>query len=243
MALVRRTALLLMVAAFATAATASASGAHPPKPASRDAALADGCQRSDFGIGFDTSPEWVYVYRNPAIRMAQGVVRVVHGSLEDSILQHRSYDFNANLVPDRAFSYLVAGNPSQKTNNYAPDEGEAGDGCTSSGRARRFRSSRGRTTAIASHSWGSWIWDCGHWESTENNTGGTVTGEHSELHPLNGIVVNRRAPYLSARGESETDVLDLKRGRRARAVEQCALTSPVLTVYVFGSPFPSRPTK
>lgn len=103
----------------------SPAAAHPPKPTSPNAALRDGCQRSDFGLGFDTSPEWVYVYRNPAIRVARGVVRIIHGSLEDSILQHRSYDFNANLVPDPRFRHLIAGSPSAKTNNYAPDEGEA----------------------------------------------------------------------------------------------------------------------
>jgi hypothetical protein len=60
---------VVLASLLATVVAASAAG-HPAKPTSRDAALKDGCQRSDFGIGFDTSPEWVYVHRSPAIRTA-----------------------------------------------------------------------------------------------------------------------------------------------------------------------------
>jgi hypothetical protein len=72
--------------------------------------------------------------------------------------------------------------------------------------------------------WGSWIWDCGHWQSgSENNTGGVITGERSELHPLSGIAVQRREPYLSPRGESQTDMFVSNMGDGAHAVEQCVL--------------------
>ena len=211
-------ALLL---AFAGAGSAAA---HPPKPTSPGAALADGCQRSDFGIGFDTSPEWVYVYRNPTTRMAQGVVRIIHGSLEDSILQHRSLDFNANLVPDPRFRYLIAGSPSQQTNNYAPGEGEARGRLHFEWESATLPFFAWPTDGDRATLWGSWIWDCGHWQSTANNTGGTTTGEHSELHPLSAIVVNRRASYLSSRGETETDAFISNEGDGAHAVEHCALT-------------------
>ena len=49
--------------------------------------------------------------------------------------------------------------------------------------------------------WGSWIWDCGHF-----TMGQRVSGEASELHPLNGIVVTRRAPYRTRGRESQADV-------------------------------------
>ena len=97
-------AALLLLVLGVCAAPASAS--NPPAPTPDTQAMSDGCQRSDFGIGFDTSPEWVYVYRSARIRSARGTVRVAHASLEDSILEHRSFDFNANLVPDRTFRYL-----------------------------------------------------------------------------------------------------------------------------------------
>ena len=173
------------------------------RPTSRDQALTDGCQRSDLGIGFDNSPQWVYVNRDPSIRMASGVVRIAHASRQDSILQHRSYDFTANLVPSKPFQYLIAGSPSAQTNNYAPG---APDDAEELGRVHfEWESSTlpvfaWPTDGDRAALWGSWIWDCGHWTSSENNTGGMVTGEHSELHPLNGIAVSRKSPALSARG-------------------------------------------
>src|SRR5438270_13938977 len=95
----RRFSPLLPILAVATWAGANAS-AHPPHPTARDQAVRDGCLRSNFGTGFNTAPEWAYVYRNPAIRVARGVVRVAHQSYGDSVLQHRSLDLNANLKPE-----------------------------------------------------------------------------------------------------------------------------------------------
>jgi hypothetical protein len=204
-------------------AMAGSAAGHPATPTSRDAALADGCQRSDFGIGFDNSPEWVYVHRSPAIRTATGTIRVSHASLEDSILEHRSYDFNSNLVPDRPFRYLIAGSRSQETNNYAPDEGESRGRLHFEWESATLPLFAWPSDGDRATLWGSWIWDCGHWESTENNTGGTISGEHSELHPLSAIAVNRRASYLSTRGETETDVFISNQGDAAHAVESCAL--------------------
>jgi len=219
------------------------------RPTSRDQALTDGCQRSDLGIGFDNSPQWVYVNRDPSIRMASGVVRIAHASRQDSILQHRSYDFTANLVPSKPFQYLIAGSPSAQTNNYAPG---APDDAEELGRVHfEWESSTlpvfaWPTDGDRAALWGSWIWDCGHWTSSENNTGGMVTGEHSELHPLNGIAVSRKSPALSARGESETDVFVSNEGDAAHAVEQCATSTanriqPLAKSYRFFVPAPPKP--
>ncbi|MGZ6663048.1 MAG: hypothetical protein ACXVHL_37685, partial [Solirubrobacteraceae bacterium] len=203
---------------------ALAWAAHPPTPGSINQPLRDGCLRSNFGTGFNTAPEWVYVYRNPTMRMGRGIVRVPHQSSTDSILQHRSFDFNGNLVPDAPFRYLIGGDPSRRTNNYAPDPESAG---------RLHFEWESATMPLfvwpmdgdRATIWGSWIWDCGHWQAgTEANTGGKTTGERTELHPLSAIAVNRREPYLSARGESETDVYVSNMGDGAHAVEQCALS-------------------
>lgn len=234
MSLLRRASFVIAAALLAAIAAAASAAAQSPKPTSINQALRDGCQRSDFGIGFDTSPEWVYVYRNPAIRMAQGVVRISHGSLEDSILQHRSYDYNGNLVPDPSFRYLIAGSPAQGTNNYAADENEARGRLHFEWESATLPFFAWPSDGDRATLWGSWIWDCGHWQSTPNNTGGTTTGEHSELHPLNAIAVNRRASYLSSSGESETDVFISNEGDGAHAVEQCALSHHPLT----GAPYP-----
>jgi hypothetical protein len=161
--------------------------------------------------------------------MAQGVVRISHGSLEDSILQHRSYDYNGNLVPDAPFSYLIAGSPTQHTNNYAPAEGESRGRLHFEWESATLPLFAWPTDGDRATLWGSWIWDCGHWESSANNTGGSIAGEHSELHPLNAIAVNRKASYLSSTGESETDVFISSEGDGAHAVEQCALSHHPVT--------------
>jgi hypothetical protein len=208
----------LLAAALCTPAAATT------RPTSINQPLQDGCQRSDLGIGFDTSPEWVYVYRDPTIRMATGVVRISHGSLEDSILQHGSYDYNGNLVPDKPFRYLIAGDRATATNNYAPGGGEEFGRLHFEWESATLPFFAWPTDGDRATLWGSWIWDCGHWTSVENNTSGVVTGEHSELHPLGGIAVNRRTPFAAARGESETDVYISNEGDASHAVEQCALS-------------------
>ena len=208
----------LVAAALGTQASAAT------RPTSINQPLQDGCQRSDLGLGFDSSPEWVYVNRDPTIRMATGTVRVAHASLEDAILQHRSYDFNANLVPDKPFQYLIAGDQSAGTNNFAPGAGEEFGRLHFEWESATLPFFAWPTDGDRANLWGSWIWDCGHWTSVENNTSGVITGEHSELHPLNGIAVNRKAPFLSARGESETDVYISNEGDASHAVEQCALS-------------------
>jgi hypothetical protein len=224
-----------MTGAALLAAALCPTASATTRPTSRDQPLQDGCQRSDLGIGFDTTPEWVYVNRDPSIRMAAGVVRIVHGSLEDSILQHRSYDFNANLVPDKPFQYLIAGDKAAGTNNFAPGGGEEFGRLHFEWESATLPFFAWPADGDRATLWGSWIWDCGHWQSgSENNTGTTITGEHSELHPLNGIAVNRRTPFLSARGESETDVFISSQGDASHAVEQCALTHHPLA----GAPYP-----
>jgi hypothetical protein len=261
--------LVALAAALALAAPAAAS--HPPHPTGLKQPLTDGCQRSDFGVGLNTSPEWVYVYRNPAVRTASGVVRVPHNATDDAILQHDSYDFNGNLVPDRASSYLVAGSAASKTNNFATAPGSNAD---DEYRRLHFEWESGTLPFFAwptdgdrATIWGSWIWDCGHWSTTENNAeGSTTTGEHTELHPLNAIVVNRKAPYKSSSNETETDAFISSDGNVAHAVEQCALThkpasntsydsgfgpctqttanrvQPLMRSYSFFVPAPPKPT-
>ena len=225
----RRLALGVAAAVVAVACAAPSWAANPPAPTSIGQPLQDGCQRSDLGIGFDTTPEWVYVDRSSAIRMAEGIVRVAHASLQDSILQHRSFDFNANLVPDAAFRYLIAGTRSRQTNNFSPGGGEEQGRLHFEWESATLPLFAWPTDGDRATLWGSWIWDCGHWTSVENNTGGVVTGEHSELHPLSAIAINRHAPYLSASGESETDAFVSNEGDGAHAVESCALSHQPLT--------------
>jgi hypothetical protein len=232
--------LLAAVLAFAVAAV-PAEAKHPPRPTSLNQPPRDGCQRSTLAIGFDTTPEWVYVYRNPAIRMARGLVRVVHPALDESILQHQWYDFNANLVPDAGSRYLVAGSRHARTENFG---GERDTNAAEEIGRLHFEWESGTLPFFAwptdgdrATIWGSWIWDCGHWTNVENNQGGTISGERTELHPLNAIVVNRRAPYLPARSESESDAFISNDGNLAHSVEQCALHHHPASATVYDSGF------
>jgi hypothetical protein len=230
----RRSAFVIASVTVALVFSSVSWAANPPRPTARDQALSDGCQRSDFGIGFDSSPEWVYVYRNPTIRTAQGVVRVAHASLADSILQHRGIDFTPNLAPDARFRYLIAGSRSGRTNNFASSEGESSARLHFEWEGSTLPPFAWPTDGDRATIWGSWTWDCGHWSTNAVNAGGTIVGEHSELHPLNAIVVYRRTPWRSAIGESQADVFISNDGTPAHAVEQCALSHHPVT----GTSFP-----
>ena len=221
----RLTRYLVVAVAVLAACAIPAFAKHPARPTNINQPLADGCQRATLPLGFGVSPEWVYINRSPTIRMARGVVHVSHNSVDDSILQHHSYDYNGNLVPDPPFRYLVAGSKRAHTQNFSggrDDEEHA---------RLHFEWEQGALPYFAwpadgdrATIWGSWIWDCGHYTTNAVNQGGTFTGEHSELHPLSAIVVNRRAPYLPSARESETDAFVSNDGTLAHAVQQCALT-------------------
>jgi hypothetical protein len=223
-----------VAATFSLALGAGPTAAHPPAPGSPSQPAHDGCQRSDFGIGFGTSPQWVYVYRSPRIRKAAGVTRVSHMTVDDSQLQHSWYDFNANLVLGRRYRYLLGGSRSQRTSNFAGDDEET--------RRVHYEWESGTfpffawpTDGDRTTVWGSWIWDCGHWTNVENNTGNAkITGEHTELHPFNAIVVFRRSPYRHKRVVRQADVFVSNQGTKAHAVEKCALSHHPQQ----GGPFP-----
>jgi hypothetical protein len=219
--LLRFTAVTVLVAGVCAA---PAAAKNPPAPSNPNQPLTDGCQRSDFGIGFNTSPEWVYVYRSPTIRQAQGTVRVAHPAKDDSVLEHDGYDANASMVVAKKFRYLLGGSQSAQTGNYAPDAEE--------GNRLHFEWEGGTLPLFAwptdgdqATIWGSWIWDCGHWSTGPANIGGTIVGERTEFHPLNGIAVTRSS--LSGPGKKngrETDTFFSNQGTKAHAVEQCALS-------------------
>ena len=206
-------------------ASAPAFAKHPPAPTSPNQPLTDGCQRSDFGIGFNDSPQWVYVYRKPAIRKAEGISRVAHPTREDSILQHSWYDWNDNLALERRFRYLLGGRRSQHTGNFAHAKGGETGRLHYEWETHTLPTFAWPTDGDRTTIWGSWIWDCGHWQAgSETNEGGKVTGERTELHPFSAIAVHRKAPYRPPRNVSETDVFISNDGTKAHAVEKCALS-------------------
>lgn len=215
-----RAACALLVGALLFAAAASARSVAPPTFPNQP--LRDGCQRATINQLFLKSPEWVYVYRDPSIRVAEGIARVTHAAKDDAPGEHQFYDFNSNLVLDRPYRYLLGGSAAQGTGNYSRDADAAGEEF----RRLHFEWESGTLPFFAWPTegdrvklWGSWIWDCGHF-----TTGTRTTGERTEFHPLNGIVVTRRSPYRTRGNESQTDVFISNDGNLARAVEECART-------------------
>jgi hypothetical protein len=215
-------ALAAVLPLIALVATASSGGAHNVRPTNRDQPLKDGCQRPSFAnLTLVNSPEWVYVNRDPSVRVAQGITRVPHPTPVDQPGTHTWFDFNANLVPDRHFRYLVAGSEVAGTNNF----GNTGQSDLEEHGRLHYEWEEGSLPKFAWPSdgdrttiWGAWIWDCGHWTD-----GRRVTGERTEFHPLSAIAVTRGNPWRARAAESETDAFISSDGTYAHATEQCAL--------------------
>src|SRR3954453_4157797 len=109
----------------AAVAAAPASAARPARPTDRDQPVRDGCQRPNFAnLTLVNSPEWVYVNQDPSIRFARGVSRVPPPPFVDQPGTHDWYDFNSNLVPEKPYRYLIAGNKQVGTNNFTRGDDE-----------------------------------------------------------------------------------------------------------------------
>ena len=109
--------------------------------------------------------------------------------------------------------------------------------------------------------WGQWIWDCGHWGQgittdqsnpqgsligtgdyllpgqVEGGAPGNLRGEQTELHPMQAIVVNRKAPNRAAAPETQTDVFVSSAGTHALGEERCAARSAVAGQPISGPDF------
>jgi hypothetical protein len=219
----RLTLVLLLAVAAAVPAVADA---HPAKPTNRDQPLADGCQRPSFAnLTLVNSPEWVYVNHSRAVRMARGVVRIPHPTPIDQPGTHDWFDMNANLVPDKSSQWLIAGKRSAGTNNYAHGGTSEGGESESEEFARlHYEWEEGSYPKFAWPSdgdratvWGSWIWDCGHWTTDDK-----ITGERSEIHPMDATAVTRQNGALARPGEKETDLWISSSGTFAHITEECA---------------------
>lgn len=218
------------------ASLAWASGAWGARAAgltSLEKPLQDGCQRNASGVIFLQTPEWVYVNRDPSLRIAQGVVRVSHVARDDAPGEHASHDYNANLVLGGADRYLLGGDPVARTGNFAPGDPEQHGRLHIEWESGVVPSYVWPSDGDTAKVWGSWIWDCGHWTGPAGN----VTGERTELHPLTALAVTRRAPYRPRTTQSETDVFISSEGTGARAVEQCALHLRPVSSTRFGPDF------
>lgn len=195
-----RRAAVVAAAAALTAALAATFAALAGGPARTGVdpqqAVLDGCGRDYSAQVRREIPTWVYVNDRDALatgpppeqRRLEGVVSsryfpqiASHPTEEDLPTVHRAYDFNFDVLPDRAYRGLLGGDPAAHTGNF---EGRG----VSSGRIHVER----EQTALPKFAWpapgdrvalvGSWIWDCGHW---------LPGGERTEIHSYRALWVVR----------------------------------------------------
>ncbi len=206
----RMRAAAAALAVLAVGATVAALAA--PRPDPNVQAKLDGCTRNVAGLFKKEEPTWVYLGDAgapasgppPPAQWARGVVDATpawlgsHPSDVDDPVSHDSFDFLVNVKADPNSGFLLGGDPTASTGNFAGEAEETGRLHTEWEQA-----------AFASFAWpapgdrvsllGNWVWDCGHW---------TPGGERTELHPLRAVWVERHA--LSPRspaGESEGDLV------------------------------------
>jgi hypothetical protein len=229
---VRRARAVAVAAALAAAlaATFAALAGGPARTGiDPQQAVLDGCGR-DFSAEVRREiPTWVYVNDHdapatgppPQQQRLEGVVSsryypqlASHPTEEDLPTVHRAYDFNFDVLPDRAYRGLLGGDPAAHTGNF---EGRG----PSAGRVHVER----EQTALPSFAWpepgdrvalvGSWIWDCGHW---------LPGGERTEIHSYRALWVER-----SGAGEGDLVVSNDKTyaGVEADCAHQAKLLIPV----------------
>jgi hypothetical protein len=213
---------------------AAARGTNIAQPNSQTQPLADGCQRNATGLLTFTSPEWVYIYKDPTARWVQGTLTHTHTAGGDLPEGHDWYDLNSNVNVASGFNYLVAtanfaGNPAGEDYGRLHVEWESGS-------VPKFAwpTEGDSLTAL-----GSWIWDCGHWGANPGVSNPDLLlpgqgeaqcngcpGEASEFHPMRAMFVRRANPSAPTSTRTETDAFISTDGTIAHAQAQCALAHP-----------------
>jgi hypothetical protein len=211
-------ALALVAASVVLAAPASAD----PNPDSINQPPIDGCQRNPLGLLTGTSPQWVYVNRDPSPRYLRGTARNARPTETDLFKAHDSYDMNVFFEPRPAYGSFLG------TANLVPDEEEQNT-MEIEWEQRAYPLFAWPTRGDDLEVMGSWIWDCGHWGPQNFSDvnfflpgaqpGEVVTGERTEIHPPRMMIVHRTVPSISDRGDTATDVFISSNGTKARAIE------------------------
>ena len=232
-------ALALLVAP--TAASANPDPVNQP--------LQDGCQRNPAGLLSYTSPEWVYVGGRNAgdpLRLVEGSAIYSHTAGEDLPESHSSYDLDFDVIPDPRYLGLLSGDPNanggQGNGNWAndADRGKLHVEWESGAVPSFVWPTEGDRIKL----WGQWVWDCGHWgqgiqtaqtPSSVQETGdyflpgqiegpspAGLRGEQTELHPMQALIVTRKASWSSPTTATETDAYISSDGTHANAEARCA---------------------
>ncbi len=190
--------------------------------------LADGCERDPAQLIAGTTPQWVYVNRDPEPQRVVGTVMDAKPTYTDLFRVHDSYDMNLYLRPDADhWHFLGTANLAENLEWEAPAQ---------------IMEVEWEQRAYSMHAWatwrdglevmGSWIWDCGHWGQTFEDPGylvpGTLpgeadmTGEHTEIHPPRMVLAHRYLPTTSDRGDAVADIVISSVGTIAKGIEDRA---------------------
>jgi hypothetical protein len=242
----------LALCSIVLVATVAAAAPPAERPNAHTQPLLDGCMRSDALITL-TIPEWVYVNRQKVLaarlagdniagrETAEGVVREIHPAGDDQFITHDYGDVDIDIGLDPKYVGLSG------TGNTPPDEqpevGTEWEDTLIPTWAWPQVGDRVRES-------GAWIWDCGHWGNgpADPTMGfaefipfdpvetvpdllnpGTISGESTELHPLDQVATWRSQAAGVLKGQKTGT--DLKRldvwiggdGGGALAEEECAL--------------------
>ncbi len=212
----------LVVASLVLAAAVGGAVAYGhPGPDSATQAQLDGCRRDKSAEFTRTAPEWVdvgdhaYPASGPAPpgRWVSGVAEAYgngpdafHPSPADDPVAHDSFDSNLNVRVDPQDTGLLG-----SANFEGADE--------ESGRIHAERELAG----FPSWAWpeigdrvqlyGSWVWDCGHWQPG---------GERTEIHPFRVIWTERTPSPRSPTGDAEGDLFVSSDATPAGKIAECA---------------------
>ncbi|MDQ3878458.1 MAG: hypothetical protein M3290_08950 [Actinomycetota bacterium] len=210
-------------------AGASASKHRPAHPDSINRPPKDGCERDPGGLIAGTSPQWAYVYGKGKPRLLRGRARDAYPTYTDLFRAHNSYDMNVFFDPAPRYGRFLGTANVDKKQTQDKDELNTME---IEWEQRAYKLFAWPTAGDRFTVEGSWIWDCGHW-GPQNFTdpryftpgtqpGEEVTGERTEIHPPRMVVVQRKVPSLSRRGDAVADVLISSVGTMAHAIENHA---------------------
>jgi hypothetical protein len=235
-------AIVVLVAGLVGVAVARADD-HPD---SKTQPVVDGCNRSQLallaegGVGLTdvahptVFPSWVYVDGDNTPKTLEGTVKGAHTAGTDLFGVHKTYDANFDVTPDPGFESLLSTRNAEEDPPQVHTEYESG--------------------LLPLWAWpspgdhvretGSFIWDCGHWQGASRKYSNSdylptdplatigqeeVGGEAAEIHPIQELATWRRQSSLTGAGAgaaSQLDVFLSNQGGKAKAVMECALSSP-----------------
>lgn len=187
----------------------------------------DGCERDPGGLIAGTSPQWAYVNKSHRPRYLRGVARNARPTETDLFRAHDSYDMNVFFHPNARYANYLGTANIRKPKTQDKDERNTME---LEWEQRAYKLFAWPTAGDRVEVMGSWIWDCGHWGPQDFNDpnyfepgtqpGEKVTGERTEIHSPRMMIVHRRWPSTSARGDAVTDAFISSEGTFARGVEQ-----------------------